>query len=413
MRKGDQKMKRFKEGIVGFIIGSILCSSIVYATSNIEVNFLPLKYYFDGIEKNPSQDLQGFIYRNRTYVPLRFIAESLGKEVIWEDETKSILIGKVPENVLDNNDQNIEKTHVNPLKFNQHLQSLLDEGQKVITGEQVLKYGEWIYYVDYSKGMKLYKMKSDATNQTKLEDRFVASFCIIDDWIYYTVKVDGSQVINVDIYKMKLDGTSKTQIVQGNWIRSFYVVGNSIIYMEESQSARDGDEVIEPWTRKLRSINIDGTEKKLLGDNNLYVDAIQDGWVYYHNQIDNENFRYIYRTNGIESIQLNKEMSYNIQVHGEWIYYTNRKICKIRANGTEKTVFPIEGVDKMIVKNDWIYYLTYMGGLYKVKADGADNYQLAEGVEHLIGVAGDWIFYEDKLGNMKRIHRSKLINQIF
>lgn len=87
--------------------------------------------------------------------------------------------------------------------------------------------------------------------------------------------------------------------------------------------------------------------------------------------------------------------------HGEWIYYSNmtdsNKIYKITRDGTDGTALPVEGVDKIIVKNDWIYYVNFIGDLYKVKADGTDNCQLAEGIEYLIGVADGWIFYEDKL----------------
>lgn len=331
-------------------------------------------------------------------------------------ETKSIYIGQNSENMLDNSNKNSDKEQVNPIKFNQQLQSLLGESEKVIRGEQVLKHGEWIYYLDYSEGMKLYRMKSEAISRTKLVDRFVASFCIVDDWIYYTVKVDGNQLHNIDIYKMKLDGTSKTKIVEGNWIRSFYVVGNSIIYLEESQIIQGGDKVIEPWTRKLKSINIDGTSKKLISDNNLFVDDLQGEWVYYHSDRNDDIFGYIYKTNGTENFQLNKDRSYNVQVSGEWIYYSNmsdsNKIYKIRRTGTERTALPVEGIDKMIVKNDWVYYVNFMGHLYKVKTDGTDNCKLVEDVEYLIGVASDWIFYVDKAGGMHRIHRDKLTNEI-
>lgn len=53
--------------------------------------------------------ITGFIYNGRTYVPLRSIAETLGKEVKWEGETKSIYIEQNSETVLDNSDQNSDK----------------------------------------------------------------------------------------------------------------------------------------------------------------------------------------------------------------------------------------------------------------------------------------------------------------
>lgn len=87
-------MKKF---ISGLIIGSMLMTGAAYAAgAKIEVTFKPLKYYVDGVEKVPPADQAGFIYKGRTYVPLAFVAESLGKEVKWDGSTSSIYIGTQP-----------------------------------------------------------------------------------------------------------------------------------------------------------------------------------------------------------------------------------------------------------------------------------------------------------------------------
>lgn len=71
---------------------------MVYAAgTSIEVFFHPLRYYVDGVEKLPVSGKQGFVYQETTYVPLRFVAESLGKEVVWDGKTNSIYIGEKPE----------------------------------------------------------------------------------------------------------------------------------------------------------------------------------------------------------------------------------------------------------------------------------------------------------------------------
>ncbi|AOY75291.1 stalk domain-containing protein [Clostridium formicaceticum] len=84
-------MKKF---ISGLMVGVTLMTGIAYATgTQIEVSFRPLKYYVDGIEKAPPTDQAGFIYNGRTYVPLKFVSETLGKEVKWDGDTSSIHIG--------------------------------------------------------------------------------------------------------------------------------------------------------------------------------------------------------------------------------------------------------------------------------------------------------------------------------
>ncbi|RTE05450.1 lamin tail domain-containing protein [Paenibacillus whitsoniae] len=91
-----------KSSIKGFILGVVTTCLLFGATAAyaaggtmIEVYFEKLKYIFDGTEKQPTADQgQGFIYKGTTYVPLRFVTESLGKEVGWNDAAKTITIGK-------------------------------------------------------------------------------------------------------------------------------------------------------------------------------------------------------------------------------------------------------------------------------------------------------------------------------
>jgi foldase protein PrsA len=85
---------KFKGLVVGLCLGSLIASSVAYASgSQIEVYFKQLKYMFDGVEKKPTQG-QGFIYDGTTYVPLRFVGEALGKEVHWDDANQTVWIGE-------------------------------------------------------------------------------------------------------------------------------------------------------------------------------------------------------------------------------------------------------------------------------------------------------------------------------
>lgn len=43
-------------------------------------------------ESDLKLDVPPVIYKNRTYIPARFVAESLGKKVVWDGKTKSVLI---------------------------------------------------------------------------------------------------------------------------------------------------------------------------------------------------------------------------------------------------------------------------------------------------------------------------------
>lgn len=56
----------------------------------LEVYFEKVTYLFDGQKKQPSEDLPGMIYDGSLYVPMRFLSESIGKEVKWDPETYTV-----------------------------------------------------------------------------------------------------------------------------------------------------------------------------------------------------------------------------------------------------------------------------------------------------------------------------------
>lgn len=86
--------------ILGLTIGSVLSGTVAFAAgTQIEVAFRNLTYMFDGVEKAPI-DGKGFIYEGTTYVPLRFMSDSLGKKVAFDEATSTIWVGNNPNQVV-------------------------------------------------------------------------------------------------------------------------------------------------------------------------------------------------------------------------------------------------------------------------------------------------------------------------
>ncbi|TEB06020.1 Glutamine-binding periplasmic protein precursor [Pelotomaculum schinkii] len=82
--------------LLGVLIGALLFGTIGFASGyqrQITVDFLPLKFFFNGVEKHQEQNQPAFIYNDVTYVPVRFVAETLGQPVEWDGENLSIYIG--------------------------------------------------------------------------------------------------------------------------------------------------------------------------------------------------------------------------------------------------------------------------------------------------------------------------------
>lgn len=98
-----------KKEIKGFIMGSIVTALILTTTftafsepirRTIEATYDVLMVYVDGNVIMP-KDANGklampFTSNGTTYLPARAIAEALGREVSWDDTSKSIFIGKNP-----------------------------------------------------------------------------------------------------------------------------------------------------------------------------------------------------------------------------------------------------------------------------------------------------------------------------
>lgn len=94
-------MKKFKYLTLGIIIGlTISAGASVYADVLVTVNTFimdNIKFEFNGVEKEKPQDYTVLNYKNRVYVPARFIAEELGAEVLWDAETETIMINQEEE----------------------------------------------------------------------------------------------------------------------------------------------------------------------------------------------------------------------------------------------------------------------------------------------------------------------------
>ncbi|HLN64489.1 MAG TPA: copper amine oxidase N-terminal domain-containing protein [Symbiobacteriaceae bacterium] len=98
-------MRWFRSGasrgfLAGFLVASVMFGGVAMAQEiiqrDIHVSYLPLKFMFDGVEKAPPADQQGFTFNERTFVPLRFMSEALGKKVEWDQSTYTIYVGRRP-----------------------------------------------------------------------------------------------------------------------------------------------------------------------------------------------------------------------------------------------------------------------------------------------------------------------------
>ena len=89
--------------LAGLLIGVILTGGLVFAkqgTEMLEAMYNDIKIFIDGAQLTP-EDANGnaaepFTVNGTTYLPVRAVANAFGKDVAWDGETNSVLIGTVP-----------------------------------------------------------------------------------------------------------------------------------------------------------------------------------------------------------------------------------------------------------------------------------------------------------------------------
>ncbi|EKN62808.1 copper amine oxidase N-terminal domain-containing protein [Schinkia azotoformans] len=94
-------MKNYKQFIAGVIVGGVLLSGGNVLANNASLPSITnwVKYKINGEAKALPSGYTTLNYEGHTYVPTRFIAEQLGADVEWDDQTKTVTIDKPVDNI--------------------------------------------------------------------------------------------------------------------------------------------------------------------------------------------------------------------------------------------------------------------------------------------------------------------------
>lgn len=89
-------MKKTIKGFAAGVIATSLVSTIALGDgifTKIMVDYDTVKsIVINGVDKTPTGELKPFVFKDRTYVPLRYISEAMGKEVDWDGSTGTVKI---------------------------------------------------------------------------------------------------------------------------------------------------------------------------------------------------------------------------------------------------------------------------------------------------------------------------------
>lgn len=152
---------KLKGIIIGITIGSMLTGATAFAASGtIKVAFQKLGIYIDGTHKATAEAI---IYNGKTYVPIRTVADSIGKQVglvnhglyigkqpaAQVTEAKAIELVRKKYGISTSSPYYVEVDHMEGNSYVVHLYEVVIDDEK--TGEgHTATYG-W-YYVDKYTG---------------------------------------------------------------------------------------------------------------------------------------------------------------------------------------------------------------------------------------------------------------------
>jgi hypothetical protein len=242
------------------------------------------------------------------------------------------------------------------------------------------KQGDWIYFRSPDRKLYgLYKMRTDGTQKTRLNDDYPRYINVIGDWVYY--------ISSGAIYKVRTDGTDRTLLytAENYFVAYLNVVGDWMYFKDTDNSDSDFN------VYKLRT---DGTDLSVACDDQIWGMYIANGWIYYINWDDSMSSVFKIRTDGTEKTRVFNDYVRSFNVEGNWLYYIDfrRCICKVRLDGTGYTEIYKNRADYINVVGDWIYFGNFMD-LYKVRTDGTGLKKLStDNAEH-INVVDDWVYY--------------------
>jgi hypothetical protein len=236
--------------------------------------------------------------------------------------------------------------------------------------------GDWIYYSNYSDGGALYRIKKDGTSKEKLLYDKAAYITIAGQDIYYSNHSDGGK-----LYRVKKDMSDAKKGADG------YLHGNIVSTSYGDNSGKGIDEV-------------------------AYINVVGN-WIYYSNYSDGHK-PYVISKDGTYRGKLSENYADCLQVQGDWIYFTTNggTISKINKNQNSLTI-PIKATASLYnkgyhinVHGDWIFYSNAedKGKLYKINTDGSGTkVKLADESVGYINIVGDWIYFNTTGGKSYRL----------
>ncbi|KAF5051704.1 hypothetical protein DSECCO2_416300 [anaerobic digester metagenome] len=229
------KMQRVKDVVMGAMVATLLIGAAPSAFAKvadavISVNYNNIKVLVG--EKELKTDKEPFTYEGTTYLPVRAVAEAVGKEVKWDSVAKTV--------TLTNTDEGLQKEETKEVakEISETTKAPEDNSTVRINKEIIDENGVKIRCIDMVKktgnSNDSYVLNFKLKNSTSMNYGVSLEKIYINDKLlepfYYTNLVPTAEVTDdLRIYQKDLDSVGITEIKE---IRLSFHVYNSDAYSE-------------------------------------------------------------------------------------------------------------------------------------------------------------------------------------
>lgn len=234
----------------------------------------------------------------------------------------------------------------------------------------IVQDNDWIYMNKVTTPRNIIlKVKKDGSEvqQISIPDNHSAYYLnLVDDWIYYTHI--SSKMWKTYMCKRKTSGGKEIKLCSGYSFGSpgggggLYVYDNWIYFIQD---------------KGIYRMKTDGTKKAVVAragaDEYIMGFCIDGQWLYY-----TDDGLHKVRLNGTSKKSLNKKVFGTCVASGSWIFSDGDDdgVYRTRKDGS-KTQKILSNVKEWNISNGWIYY-TSSKGLYKIKTDGTSKKRLVK-----------------------------------
>jgi hypothetical protein len=305
---------------------------------------------------------------------------------------------------------------------------------------------EWVYFNKASDQGKLYRVKIDGSDETKVNDLrvyglnenkgrlyfsdidqlyrlrsskldgsdiktmsydMVSDLLFVEDWLYYLNHSDGGReyrikgnnkekvsnvpkatLLSSSEFEEMIAGSHNSNRLSGGY---FTKLLNSIIFVAQSATMKG--------MYRIDLSNPEAPPHQISIDHARNLNIWKD-WIYFINESD---YSGIYRINADGSdmqIVLDQSVG-NLLIYGNWMYFLNhldnQRIYKAKVDGTQLTkLSETGGIFSFCLEGEWLVYANGQGQtMIKMKLDGSDEQVFSSFPSTYLITENDWVYYGD------------------